>query len=110
MRTRAMVMSVVLMAMRARRAMESRLLKARRDLIGRALWRECTSGQSEDYPSHWGGLYTVTVFVLLWLNGLCELRSMVCAQGLFNVCKHVQSISQRISEHQSALRSSAASM
>ena len=47
-------------------------------------------------------LYTVTVFVLLWLNGPCELCSMVRVQGLFNICKQVQSISQQISEHQSA--------
>src|ERR1700722_9450962 len=104
-----MAMSEGLMATRARRAMESRSTEGE-IFIRRVLWGECTSGQSEDYPSHWGGLYTVTVFVLLWLNGPCELRSMVRAQGLFNVCKHVQSISQRISEHQSALRSSAASM
>ena len=41
---------------------------------------ECTRGQSEDYLSHWGVYILNTVFVLLWSNGLCELRSMVCAQ------------------------------
>ena len=41
---------------------------------------ECTSGQSKDYPSHWGVYILNTVFVLLWSNGPCELRSMVCAR------------------------------
>ena len=41
---------------------------------------ECTSGQSEDYPSHWGVYILNTVFVLLWSNGPCKLRSMVHAQ------------------------------
>src|SRR5712671_6183344 len=60
----------VLTIMRIVRAMESRFGA---DLV------ECTSGQSEDYLSHWGVYILNTVFVLLWSNGLCELRSMVCA-------------------------------
>src|SRR5712672_2596869 len=57
----------------------TRMVRATGSRLGAGLV-ECTSGQSEDYPSHWGVYILNTVFVLLWSNGLCELCSMVCAQ------------------------------
>jgi hypothetical protein len=77
-----MVINEVLMMTRLMRVTRSRLIDKRkkRFYLERSLWVECTSGQSEDYLSHWGGLYRNTVFVLLWSNGPCKLRSMVCVQ------------------------------
>src|SRR5712672_3353425 len=64
----------------------TRIVRARRSRLGADLV-ECTSGQSEDYPSHWGVYILNTVFVLLWSNGPCEcaawsvrVRSMVRAR------------------------------
>src|SRR5712671_2082755 len=49
----------------------TRIVRARGSRLGADLV-ECTSGQSEDYPSHWGVYILNTVFVLLWSNGPCE--------------------------------------
>jgi hypothetical protein len=51
-----MVIKEVLMMMRLMRVTRSSLadMREKRFYLERGLWVECTSGQSEDYLSHWG--------------------------------------------------------